>query len=323
MSKIEKQKRSVRVKGNKNNLFIVIGIIVLLVVIGIIYYFYSLGVPSLSPPGDTTSDCIDSDYNVNIFSGNPGKNYTVKGQTYDYFNAQLKEDKCYDTVKLKEFSCNKREQVESIDYICPLGCNDGACKVDETCKTLGNFCYKQINGRMVQYPLSYPDGGIEVDYIKYINPTNYFKDEEDSYFRVGFKQGIDMNIYDKNKDGKISAGEYLEFAKAVDSPGSWDNSKVVQYNGNYFLQGYSTELITYPGDSKPFYFSYLSIYWLIKNDFGGTSKSRSTYGDILISSKKSDKFETESELVNRELAPNGLITKYLSEPMYKDILVKD
>jgi len=78
---------------------------------------------TLSRAPQTTGGCTDSD---------GGQAYGVKGSAAG-INGQ-KTDRCvtadgdYSTTWLKEYGCTASGYVTSTEYLCPAGCNDGACE---------------------------------------------------------------------------------------------------------------------------------------------------------------------------------------------------
>ncbi|MEM2918530.1 MAG: dockerin type I repeat-containing protein [Candidatus Altiarchaeota archaeon] len=95
----------------------------------------------------TFEQCYDSDY---------GRNYYDKGYVKDKFGRHS-YDVCISNYSLREYYCSTNGYAYHITYKCPLGCEDGKCKIyaittttlpmQKDCDTL----YKESNGLVFLY----------------------------------------------------------------------------------------------------------------------------------------------------------------------------
>ncbi|MEM4347378.1 MAG: dockerin type I repeat-containing protein [Candidatus Altiarchaeota archaeon] len=95
----------------------------------------------------TFEQCYDSDY---------GRNYYDKGYVKDKFG-RYSYDVCISNYSLREYYCSANGYAYHITYKCPLGCEDGKCKIyaittttlpmQKDCDTL----YKESNGLVFLY----------------------------------------------------------------------------------------------------------------------------------------------------------------------------
>ncbi len=88
------------------------------------------------------SDCSDSD---------DGKDFFKKGQAYGYYDQHLSggpskppvlglyDDECTSRIHLNEYYCADDSMVEMSSYLCPNGCEDGACLPETYIADCENF----------------------------------------------------------------------------------------------------------------------------------------------------------------------------------------
>jgi hypothetical protein len=120
---------------------LLVGILIIIIAVGA--YFAFSGKAVVDP---SIRSCIDSDSGEERYIKG-GINYTSGGRTRFY------NDKCIEPrEELKEYYCNRLNEVRTREFLCAHGCDDGACLRREVakCEALGQGAKAKANELLEQ-----------------------------------------------------------------------------------------------------------------------------------------------------------------------------